>query len=139
MTDKILFIPPHASNRVGDRRRAGSSASDGAASGTPYRPNSCQVDKSSVSWFNGRREALSEYRERGYHVSARSHGLITANSRVPTPMSGKIVDCLVETVGVTGNLLDAIRLLVTGIVLMAITAAAAGVLLWFSWLLVFGG
>ena len=54
-------------------------------------------------------------------------------------MSAKIVDCLVETVGVTGNLLDAISLLFTGIVLMAITAAAAGVLLWFSWLLVFGG
>ena len=28
-----------------DRGYAGSSALDGAASGTPYRPNSCQVDK----------------------------------------------------------------------------------------------
>ena len=33
------------SNRASDGPRAGSSASDGAASGTPYCPNLCQVDK----------------------------------------------------------------------------------------------
>ena len=38
-------------------------------------------------------------------------GLIAANSPEPTPMSAKIVDCLVETVGVIGNLLDGIGLL----------------------------
>ena len=53
-------------------------------------------------------------------------------------MSAKIVDCLVETVGVTGNLLDGIGRLFTGIVFMVITATITGVILWFSWLLLFG-
>ena len=53
-------------------------------------------------------------------------------------MSAKIVDCLVETVGVIGNLLDGIGRLFTGIVFMVITATITGVMLWFSWLLLFG-
>ena len=45
----------------------------------------------------------------------------------------------VQTVGVIRNQLDGISLLVTGIVILAVTAAIAGVMLWFSWLLLFGG
>ena len=34
------------------------------------------------------------------------HGFVTANHPHPTPVSSKIVDFLVETVGVFGTLLD---------------------------------
>ena len=54
-------------------------------------------------------------------------------------MSSKIVDYLVETIGVFATLLDGISLLFTGIIFLVITAAIAGVMLWFSWLLLFGG
>ena len=43
------------SNRVGDGPRAGSNASDGAASGTPYRPNSSKVAPSRAARDPGHR------------------------------------------------------------------------------------
>lgn len=54
-------------------------------------------------------------------------------------MRSKIGECLVETAGVIGNLVDAGLTLFTGVVWLVIAAVIGGVTLWFSWLLLFGG
>ena len=54
-------------------------------------------------------------------------------------MSSKIGYFLVETVGVIGNLVDAILTLFTGVVCLVIAAAIGSATLRFSWLLLFGG
>ena len=56
-----------------------------------------------------------------------------------TPMGAKVVDFVVETAVVVGGLFDAIITLITGVVFFVIAPAIAGVTLWFSWLLLFGG
>ena len=66
------------------------------------------------------------------------HRESTASLR-PLPMSSKIGEFLVEVAGVTGNLVDAILTLFTGVVWLVIAAVIDGVTLWFSWLLLFGG
>ena len=75
------------SNEVGDGLRAGSSASDGAASGTRYRPNSRQVD-----------ERLCFLVQRP--VDRHRQGTGGAKS---TPMGAKPVVIRVETVGAVGD------------------------------------
>ena len=66
---------------------AGSGAFDGAASGTPYRPNSRQVDK-----------RLSFLVQRP--VERHRQGTVSPQ---PTRSDAKVVNCVVETADVVGD------------------------------------